>query len=105
MRIPDDKSHFHRIITCNKNFISILFLKKIYFKLNYSYWYIYNNILAAKQALKRKKRYEKELQHLDGTLSTLEMQRETLQNAKINTAVLTTMKNAADVMKAAHKSK
>lgn len=59
--------------------------------------------IAAIQALKRKKRYEKQLQQIDGTLSTIEMQREALEGANTNTAVLTTMKNAADALKAAHK--
>lgn len=58
---------------------------------------------AAIQALKKKKRYEKQLQQIDGTLSTIEMQREALESANTNTAVLTTMKNAADALKAAHK--
>lgn len=57
---------------------------------------------AAIQALKRKKRYEKQLQQIDGTMSTIEMQREALEGANTNTAVLTTMKNAADALKAAH---
>ncbi|KAJ8681144.1 hypothetical protein QAD02_016931 [Eretmocerus hayati] len=60
------------------------------------------NKRAAIQALKRKKRYEKQLQQIDGTLSTIEMQREALESANTNTAVLTTMKNAADALKAAH---
>lgn len=59
---------------------------------------------AALQALKRKKRYEKQLTQIDGTLSTIEMQREALENANTNTAVLTTMKNAADALKSAHKN-
>lgn len=58
---------------------------------------------AAIQALKRKKRYEKQLQQIDGTLSTIEMQREALEGANTNTAVLTSMKNAADALKSAHK--
>lgn len=61
-----------------------------------------NFISAAIQALKRKKRYEKQLQQIDGTLSTIEMQREALEGANTNTAVLTTMKNASDALKAAH---
>lgn len=60
--------------------------------------------IAAIQALKRKKRYEKQLQQIDGTLSTIEMQREALESANTNTQVLTTMKNAADALKAAHKN-
>lgn len=58
--------------------------------------------LAAIQALKRKKRYEKQLQQIDGTLSTIEMQREALEGANTNTAVLQTMKSAADALKSAH---
>lgn len=59
---------------------------------------------AAIQALKRKKRYEKQLQQIDGTLSTIEMQREALEGANTNTAVLSNMKTAADALKAAHKN-
>lgn len=60
------------------------------------------NKRAAIQALKRKKRFEKQLQQIDGTLSTIEMQREALEGANTNTAVLTNMKSAADALKAAH---
>lgn len=60
------------------------------------------NKRAAIQALKRKKRYEKQLQQIDGTLSTIEMQREALEGANTNTAVLQTMKDAANALKAAH---
>ncbi|XP_069681519.1 charged multivesicular body protein 4 [Periplaneta americana] len=60
------------------------------------------NKRAAIQALKRKKRYEKQLQQIDGTLSTIEMQREALESANTNTSVLQTMKSAADALKAAH---
>nr|XP_016992713.1 charged multivesicular body protein 4c isoform X1 [Drosophila takahashii] len=58
----------------------------------------------ALQALKKKKRLEKQLQQIDGTLSTIEMQREALESANTNTAVLTTMKNAADALKTAHQN-
>lgn len=61
------------------------------------------NKRAAIQALKRKKRYENQLKQIDSTLSTIEMQREALEGANTNTAVLTTMKVAADALKAAHK--
>merc|ERR1712135_185383 len=57
---------------------------------------------VAIQALKRKKRYEKQLQQIDGTLSTIEMQREALEGANTNTAVLQTMGDAAKALKAAH---
>ena len=39
------------------------------------------NKRAALQALRRKKRYEKRLGQIDGTLSTIELQREALENA------------------------
>ncbi|KFO79494.1 Charged multivesicular body protein 4b, partial [Cuculus canorus] len=57
---------------------------------------------AALQALKRKKRYEKQLAQIDGTLSTIEFQREALENANTNTEVLKNMGFAAKAMKAAH---
>ncbi|KAM9361991.1 charged multivesicular body protein 4b [Symphorus nematophorus] len=60
------------------------------------------NKRAALQALKRKKRYEKQLAQIDGTLSTIEFQREALENANTNTEVLKTMGFAAKAMKAAH---
>ncbi|KAA0183920.1 hypothetical protein HAZT_HAZT005796 [Hyalella azteca] len=53
-------------------------------------------------ALKRKKRYEKQLQQIDGTLSTIEMQREALESANTNTNVLQTMGEAAKALKSAH---
>merc|ERR1712025_1331900 len=60
------------------------------------------NKRAALQALKRKKRYDKQLQQIDGTLSTIEMQREALEGANTNTAVLTTMNDAAKALKKAN---
>ncbi|XP_051997263.1 charged multivesicular body protein 4b-like isoform X2 [Xyrauchen texanus] len=57
---------------------------------------------AALQALKRKKRYEKQLAQIDGTLSTIEFQREALENAHTNTEVIKNMGFAAKAMKAAH---
>uniref|UniRef100_A0A8D2NW44 Charged multivesicular body protein 4B n=1 Tax=Zosterops lateralis melanops TaxID=1220523 RepID=A0A8D2NW44_ZOSLA len=63
----------------------------------------YSSVLsAALQALKRKKRYEKQLAQIDGTLSTIEFQREALENANTNTEVLKNMGFAAKAMKAAH---
>lgn len=58
---------------------------------------------AAIQALKRKKRFEKQLKQIDGTLSMIELQREALEGAKTNTATITTMKQASDAMKAVQK--
>jgi charged multivesicular body protein 4 len=60
-------------------------------------------ISVALQALKRKKRYEQQLEQLQGTLTTIETQREALENANTNTAVLDTMKGAADALKKSHK--
>ncbi|XP_051269783.1 charged multivesicular body protein 4b [Dicentrarchus labrax] len=62
------------------------------------------NKRAALQALKRKKRYEKQLGQIDGTLSTIEYQREALENANTNTEVLKNMGYAAKAMKAAHEN-
>jgi len=60
------------------------------------------NKRVAIQALKKKKRYEKQLQQIDGTLTTIEMQREALEGANTNTAVLNTMSEAAKALKQAH---
>lgn len=62
------------------------------------------NKRAALQALKRKKRFEKQLAQIDGTLSTIEFQREALENANTNTEVLKNMGYAAKAMKAAHEN-
>lgn len=59
-------------------------------------------LLVAIQALKKKKRLEKQLQQIDGTLTTIELQREALECANTNTAVLQTMNEAAKALKAAH---
>lgn len=60
--------------------------------------------VVALQALKRKKRYEKQLQQIDGTLTTIELQRQTLEDASTSGQVLQTMKNAADALKKVHQS-
>ena len=57
----------------------------------------------ALQALKRKKRYEKQLTQIDGSLSTIEFQRGALENASTNTEVLKSMKHAAHALQVAHK--
>lgn len=62
------------------------------------------NKRVALAALKRKKRYEQQLAQIDGTLSTIEFQREALENATTNTEVLKTMSDAAKAMKAAHQN-
>ena len=53
-------------------------------------------------ALKRKKRLEKQLGQIDGTLSTIEFQREALENAQTNTEVLKNMSYAAKALQSAH---
>lgn len=60
------------------------------------------NKRAALQALKRKKRYEQQLTQIDGTLSTIEFQREALENTSMNTEVLKNMGYAATAMKKVH---
>lgn len=62
------------------------------------------NKRAAIAALKRKKRCEKQLQQIDGTLSTIEFQREALENANTNTEVLKIMGVAAKALKTAHQN-
>ncbi|KAM3929701.1 charged multivesicular body protein 4c isoform 1-T1 [Leptodactylus fuscus] len=62
------------------------------------------NKRAALQALKRKKRLEKQLTQIDGTLSTIEFQREALENSHTNTEVLKNMGYAAKAMKTIHKN-
>ena len=47
-------------------------------------------------------RYDKQLQQIDGTMSTIEMQREALEGANTNTAVLKTMNDAAKALKKAN---
>ncbi|OTF72284.1 charged multivesicular body protein 4b-like protein, partial [Euroglyphus maynei] len=54
------------------------------------------------QALKRKKRIDKQLEQIDGTLTTIEYQREALENANTNTEVLKIMGSAAKALKQAH---
>ncbi|XP_068565607.1 charged multivesicular body protein 4c [Cebidichthys violaceus] len=60
------------------------------------------NKRAALQALKRKKRLEQQLTQIDGTLSTIEFQREALENSHTNTEVLKNMGFAAKAMKQVH---
>ena len=60
------------------------------------------DIPVALAALKRKKRYEQQLKQIDGTLTTIEYQREALENANTNTSVLQVMGDAAKALKRAH---
>jgi charged multivesicular body protein 4 len=58
---------------------------------------------VALQALKRKKRYEQQLTQIDGTLTTLEYQREVLENANSNAEVLRAMSDASKAFKNVNK--
>nr|ADO28296.1 charged multivesicular body protein 4c [Ictalurus furcatus] len=60
------------------------------------------NKRAALQALKRKKRLEQQLTQIDGTLSTIEFQREAVENANTNAEVLKNMSMAAKAIKGVH---
>uniref|UniRef100_A0A914P647 Charged multivesicular body protein 4b n=1 Tax=Panagrolaimus davidi TaxID=227884 RepID=A0A914P647_9BILA len=62
-----------------------------------------SNKRVALQALKRKKQHEKQQQHIDGVLQTIEYQRVSLENAATNAEILAVMGTAAKAMKAAHK--
>ncbi|XP_056440582.1 charged multivesicular body protein 4c [Gadus chalcogrammus] len=62
------------------------------------------NKRGALQALKRKKRHEQQLTQIDGTLSTIEFQREALENASTNTEVLKNMSYAAKAIKGVHQN-
>ncbi|XP_034428545.1 charged multivesicular body protein 4c isoform X2 [Hippoglossus hippoglossus] len=62
------------------------------------------NKRAALQALKRKKRLEAQLTQIDGTLSTIEFQREALENSHTNTEVLNNLAFATKAMKKVHEN-
>jgi len=59
------------------------------------------NKRAALNALKRKKRLEKQQEQIDGTLTTIEFQREALENAQSNTEILKNMGMASKALKGA----
>ncbi|KAM7075567.1 charged multivesicular body protein 4c [Molossus nigricans] len=62
------------------------------------------NKRAALLALRRKKQLEKQLTQIDGTLSTVEFQREALESAHTSAEVLRSMGLAARAMRAAHET-
>lgn len=62
-----------------------------------------SNKRVALQALKRKKRYEKQLQQLDGTLSTIEIQRESLENVGYSMEVFKVMEETSKALSDIHK--
>lgn len=60
------------------------------------------NKKMALMALKKKKRYEKQLAQVDGTLSNVEFQLEALQDATANVQVFNNMRDGAKALKHAH---
>ena len=58
--------------------------------------------IVALMALKRKHQYEADLQKLHGTMSTLETQMMTIENANVNLEALNVMKTGSAAMKAIH---
>ncbi|GAV04468.1 hypothetical protein RvY_14739-2 [Ramazzottius varieornatus] len=78
--------------------------KKVEQELNNAKRHGTKNKRMAIAALKRKKRFEKQLAQIDGTLSTIEFQREALENANTNTEVLKIMGVASKSLKAAHQN-
>ncbi|CAI2343709.1 unnamed protein product [Caenorhabditis sp. 36 PRJEB53466] len=60
------------------------------------------NKRMALQALNRKRQFEKQLNHIDGVLNTIEFQREALENASTNAEVLNVMGQASKALKTAH---
>lgn len=61
------------------------------------------NKRAALKALKTKRNFEKQLQQIDGTLTTIEYQRESLQNASANTEVFNVLRVANQALQGIHK--
>lgn len=62
------------------------------------------NKRVALMALKKKKRLEQQLTQIDGTLSTIEFQREALENSHTNTEVLKNMGYASKALENVHKT-
>jgi len=62
------------------------------------------NKRAALMALKRKRQYENEIGKINGTMTTLETQVMTIENANVNLEALNAMKAGSDAMKSIHGS-
>jgi charged multivesicular body protein 4 len=60
-------------------------------------------ISVALQAVQKKKRFERQLQQLDGALTTLEAQLEILESANTNTLAVASMEKASKALKATQK--
>uniref|UniRef100_A0AC35TTQ6 Charged multivesicular body protein 4b n=1 Tax=Rhabditophanes sp. KR3021 TaxID=114890 RepID=A0AC35TTQ6_9BILA len=76
--------------------------KKVEIELNTARTHGTKNKRAALQALKRKKEFEKQLTQIDGVLSTLDFQRQALENANTNASILQVLGDAAKSLKSAH---
>jgi len=61
-----------------------------------------SNKRLAIAALRRRKQCDKQLLQLDGVLSTLQHQKESLENASVNAEVLNVLSNSAKALKGAH---
>lgn len=62
------------------------------------------NKRLALQALRRKKNFEKQLEHIDGVLNTIAHQKDALENATLNAAALQAMSSGAKALKEAYNS-
>ncbi|XP_015784250.1 charged multivesicular body protein 4b [Tetranychus urticae] len=62
------------------------------------------NKKVALAALKKKKRLEKQAETVENTLTTLDLQRESLENAHTNTEIVKNMSLAAKALKTVHSS-
>ncbi|XP_056012738.1 charged multivesicular body protein 4b-like [Ostrea edulis] len=62
----------------------------------------FKNKRVALKALKKKKNFEKQLTEVDNTLSTIELQREDLENVGTTSTVLQVMKTARDALQKAN---
>uniref|UniRef100_A0A914I8F9 Charged multivesicular body protein 4b n=1 Tax=Globodera rostochiensis TaxID=31243 RepID=A0A914I8F9_GLORO len=60
------------------------------------------NKRLALQALKRKKGYEKQLEHIAGVLNTIHHQKSALENASMNSDVLSVVADSTKALKKAH---
>ena len=58
---------------------------------------------VALRALKSKRNFEKQLQQIDGSLSTIEYQRETLESANANVEIFNVLRVAGQALEGLHK--
>jgi charged multivesicular body protein 4 len=60
------------------------------------------NKRMALQALRRKKKFEQQLEQMDGVLNTIQHQKDSLENAAVNAEVLQVLGSSAKALKGAH---